>query len=125
MDNSIEKIQHKNFNFNQIQESKNDLLQPNTKKNVPICDVYALNIQNSKLSDVVLDVVIQIGTIKLKIKDLLQITPGTVLYLNKLRSEMLDILVNNILIAQGELVHYKDRYGIRIVKIIQYSSEIL
>lgn len=106
-----------NHDIHPLKESKNHLLNVDKKKKTNNLNI--LNIKNSILSEAVLDVVIQLGVIKIKIQNLLQITPGTILYLNKLNYDMLDIFINDVLIAQGELVQLKDRYGIRIIKIFK------
>jgi flagellar motor switch protein FliN/FliY len=58
------------------------------------------------------------GRTKMLINDLLQIGQGSVIELNRLAGEPLDILVNNRLIARGEVVVVNEKFGIRITDII-------
>ncbi|CAL4042059.1 Flagellar motor switch protein FliN [Buchnera aphidicola (Takecallis arundicolens)] len=119
MNKDIKDIKHDfNHDIHELETSKNKLLNVD-KKNKKISNLNILNIKNSILSEAVLDVMIQLGVMKIKIQDLLQIIPGTILYLNKLNYDILDIFINDVLIAQGELVKLKDRYGIRVIKIFK------
>ncbi|MCK9512046.1 MAG: flagellar motor switch protein FliN [Pigmentiphaga sp.] len=78
--------------------------------------------------DLILDVPVQLtvelGRTKLTIKDLLQLGQGSVVELDGLAGEPMDIFVNGYLIAQGEVVVVDDRYGIRLTDIITPSERI-
>ena len=58
------------------------------------------------------------------IQDLLALTPGGVIELDKIAGEPLDIVVNDRLIARGEAVVINDKFGIRITDIISKSERI-
>jgi len=60
---------------------------------------------------------IQVGKTKMKLKELLKLSKGTVVELNKMAGEPLDILVNDELIAKGEVVVVNGNYGIRITDV--------
>ncbi len=68
--------------------------------------------------DIPLEITVEMGRTKMLINDLLQIGQGSVIELNRLAGEPLDILVNNRLIARGEVVVVSEKFGIRITDII-------
>ena len=68
--------------------------------------------------DIPLDVTVEIGRTRMLINDLLQIGQGSVIELNRLAGEPLDILVNNKLIARGEVVVVSEKFGVRITDIV-------
>jgi len=74
------------------------------------------------LVNVPINIKIELGTLKLKIKDLLNLSTDSVLTLDKYSGEPLNILVNESIIAKGELVIVEERYGIRITDIIDNSN---
>jgi flagellar motor switch protein FliN len=68
--------------------------------------------------DIPLEVTVEMGRTKMLINDLLQIGQGSVIELNRLAGEPLDILINNKLIARGEVVVVSEKFGIRITDIV-------
>lgn len=78
--------------------------------------------------DLILDIpvkmTVQLGKTKMAIKDLLSLSQGSVVPLDGLAGEPLDILINGYLIAQGEVVVVDDKYGIRITDIITPSERM-
>jgi flagellar motor switch protein FliN len=76
------------------------------------------------LLDVPLDVSVELGRARMSIQDLLALSPGAVIELDKLAGEPLDILVNDRLIARGEAVVVNDKFGIRITDIVSRSERI-
>jgi flagellar motor switch protein FliN len=76
------------------------------------------------LLDIPLEVSVQLGRTSLPIAELMSLSPGSVIDLDKLSGEPLDILLNNKLVARGEAVVVNDRYGVRIVEIIAASDRI-
>ncbi|XBC37737.1 MAG: flagellar motor switch protein FliN [Buchnera aphidicola (Meitanaphis microgallis)] len=71
--------------------------------------------------DIPVDLTVELGKIQLKIKDLLNLSKGSILTLNKYSGEPLNILVNKFVIAKGELVIVEEKYGIRITSIVDNS----
>ena len=69
------------------------------------------------LLDVPLQVSVELGRTSLKIQELLDLGQGSVLDLNRLAGEPVDVLVNGRSVAQGEIVVSNDHYGVRIVSI--------
>lgn len=76
------------------------------------------------LLDVPLDVTVELGRTRMTIQDLLALSPGTVIELDKVAGEPLDIVVNDRLIARGEAVVINDKFGIRITDIISKAERI-
>ena len=68
--------------------------------------------------DIPLEVTVEIGRAKMLINDLLQIGQGSIIELNRLAGEPLDIYVNQKLIARGEVVIVGEKFGIRITDIV-------
>ena len=76
------------------------------------------------IMDLPLQVVVELGRTKMLINDLLQIGQGSVIELNKQVGEPLDILVNGKLVARGEVVVVRDKFGIRITDVISPIERI-
>jgi flagellar motor switch protein FliN len=70
------------------------------------------------LMDVDLPVSIELGRTKLAISDILGLGPGSVVELNKLAGEPVDLLVNNKVVAKGEVVVIDENFGLRITQLV-------
>ncbi|CQI89850.1 flagellar motor switch protein FliN [Yersinia rohdei] len=83
---------------------------------------------NSQDIDLILDIpvklTVELGRTKMTIKELLRLSQGSVVSLDGLAGEPLDILINGYLIAQGEVVVVADKYGVRITDIITPSERM-
>lgn len=74
--------------------------------------------------DIPLDVSAELGKTRLLIKDLLQLGQGSVIELNKLAGEPLEIFVNGKLVARGEAVVVNEKFGVRLTDIISPIERI-
>ncbi|HGC0191726.1 TPA: flagellar motor switch protein FliN [Escherichia coli] len=74
--------------------------------------------------DLIMDIPVELGRTRMTIKELLRLTQGSVVALDGLAGEPLDILINGYLIAQGEVVVVADKYGVRITDIITPSERM-
>ena len=78
--------------------------------------------------DVILDIPVRIsmevGSTAITIRNLLQLNQGSVIELDRLAGEPLDVLVNGTLIAHGEVVVVNDKFGIRMTDVISPSERI-
>jgi flagellar motor switch protein FliN/FliY len=84
-----------------------------------------LKVQNLDfILDIPLKVTVELGRTSVMIKDLLQLGQGSVLELDKLAGEPLEILVNGKLIAKGEVVVVNEKFGIRLVDIVSPIERI-
>jgi flagellar motor switch protein FliN/FliY len=78
--------------------------------------------------DIILDIPVQLtvelGRTKITIKNLLQLAHGSVVELDAMAGEPMDVLINGTLIAQGEVVVVNDKFGIRLTDIITPSERM-
>ena len=93
----------------------------------PLQDTGGKNEEEVNL-DVILDVPVtvsmEIGQTKLNIRNLLQLNQGSVIELDRLAGEPLDVLVNGTLIAHGEVVVVNEKFGIRLTDIISPGERV-
>ncbi len=84
-----------------------------------------LKVQNLDfILDIPLKVSVELGRTQIIVKDLLQLGQGSVLELDKLAGEPLEILVNGKLVAKGEVVVVNEKFGIRLTDIISPIERI-
>ena len=76
------------------------------------------------IMDIPVRLSVELGRTRITIKQLLELTQGSVVELDGLAGEPMDILINGYLIAQGEVVVVDDKYGIRITEIITRSERV-
>ena len=74
--------------------------------------------------DIPLEVSVELGRTKIPISDLLQLGQGSVIELAKLTGEPLEILVNQKLVARGEVVVINDKFGVRLTDIISPAERV-
>jgi flagellar motor switch protein FliN/FliY len=74
--------------------------------------------------DIPLEVSVELGRTKMLINDLLQLGQGSVIELNKLAGEPLEILVNKKLVARGEAVVVNEKFGVRLTDIISPMERV-
>ena len=67
---------------------------------------------------------IEVGRAVIKIRDLMRLTQGSVVELDRIAGEPLDLMVNNTAVAQGEVVLVNDRYGIRLTRVVPASERM-
>ena len=83
-----------------------------------------LSLDSDLLRNIPVTITVQVGRTSLPIKSLMQLTQGFVVELDRLAGEALDLLVNNTLVAQGEIVLVNERYGIRLTQIVPKSARL-
>ncbi|MGC3874876.1 flagellar motor switch protein FliN [Halomonas sp. GXIMD04776] len=76
------------------------------------------------IMDIPVKLTVELGRTRITIKQLLELAQGSVIELDGLAGEPMDILINGYLIAQGEVVVVDDKYGIRITEIITPSERV-
>ncbi|NOQ78409.1 MAG: flagellar motor switch protein FliN [Gammaproteobacteria bacterium] len=74
--------------------------------------------------DVPVDISMEIGRTKISIRNLLKLNQGSVIELDRLAGEPMDVLVNGTLIAHGEVVVVNDKFGIRLTDVISPVERI-
>jgi len=87
---------------------------------------YSTNTQNDIdfILDIPVQLTVELGRTKIAIKNLLQLAQGSVVELDGMAGEPMDVLVNGCLIAQGEVVVVNDKFGIRLTDIITPAERI-
>lgn len=71
------------------------------------------------IMDVPLEVTVELGRTRKSIKEILEFTPGTIVELDKIAGEPIDVLVNGKMVAKGEVVVIEESFGIRITDIVK------
>ena len=82
------------------------------------------SIDNDILNNIPIMISVEVGRTSLKIRDLMRLTQGSVVELDRLAGEQLDLLVNNTLVAQGEVVLVNDKYGIRLTQVVPPAERL-
>lgn len=76
------------------------------------------------MNSVSVPLVVEIGRTRMKVKDLLNIKPGSVIPFEKIVGEPMDMLVSERLMARGEVVVVNERYGIRISEVSRPDEKL-
>ena len=76
------------------------------------------------LQNIAVSITVEVGRTSMKIRDLLRLTQGSVVELDRIAGEPLDLMVNNTVVAQGEVVLVNDRYGIRLTRVVPASERM-
>jgi flagellar motor switch protein FliN len=74
--------------------------------------------------DIPLEISVELGRTKIPISDLLQLGQGSVIELAKMTGEPLEILVNQRLVARGEVVVINDKFGVRLTDVISPAERV-
>lgn len=74
--------------------------------------------------DIPVTISMEIGRTRINIRNLLQLSQGSVVELDRLAGEPMDVLVNDTLIAHGEVVVVNDKFGIRLTDVISAAERI-
>ncbi|MFC4023141.1 flagellar motor switch phosphatase FliY [Oceanobacillus longus] len=108
----------------------------NIAKSAPVQQAYFSNFEKVELNsnehrnldmllDIPLKVTVELGRTKKSIKDILDLSSGSIIELDKLAGEPVDILVNEKLVAEGEVVVIEENFGVRVTDIISLSDRIM
>lgn len=92
----------------------------------PLSKVEATTTRNDidMILDIPVQMTVELGRTKIAIRNLLQLAQGSVVELDGMAGEPMDVLVNGCLIAQGEVVVVNDKFGIRLTDIITPAERI-
>ena len=71
------------------------------------------------IMDVPLEVTVELGRTRKSIQEILDFAPGTMIELDKIAGETMDVLVNGKLVAKGEVVVIEESFGVRVKEIIK------
>jgi flagellar motor switch protein FliN/FliY len=75
------------------------------------------------LADVQVELAVEIGRVKLPLRDLLSLAPGAVLELDRAADAPVDVLVNGCLVARGEVVVIDGEFGVRVTAVVERAGE--
>ena len=88
-------------------------------------DQSEVSIDNLKvLENIEVKLTVEVGSSQLKIRDLLRLNEGSVVELDRLAGDPLDILVNGTMIAKGEVVMVGERFGVRFTEIVDPEKRV-
>jgi flagellar motor switch protein FliN/FliY len=94
----------------------------------PKLDDMAMDVVGSRnfrlLADIPVRMSVEVGSTSLRLADIMNLTEGSVVELDRQADELLDIMVNGTLVARGEVVTVNGRYGIRVVEIASTDARI-
>jgi len=82
------------------------------------------NINPEVLQNISVTLAIEVGRAQIKIKDLMRLTQGSVVELDRIAGDPLDLLVNDTVVARGEIVLVNDRYGIRLTRVVPSTERL-
>lgn len=74
--------------------------------------------------DIPMSVTVYVGSTKMAIRELLQLAQGSVIELDKLAGEPMDVMVNNKLVARGEVVVVNEKFGIRLTDVVSAAERV-
>ncbi|MBX3304500.1 MAG: flagellar motor switch protein FliN [Nitrospira sp.] len=74
--------------------------------------------------DIPMNVAVYVGSTKMAIRDLLQLAQGSVIELDKLAGEPMEVMVNNKLVARGEVVVVNEKFGIRLTDVVSAAERV-
>ncbi len=77
-----------------------------------------------RILDIPLMISAQLGNARMLVKELLQLGPGSVVELDKLAGEPLEVLVNERLVARGEVVMVNEKFGIRLTDVVSQTERV-
>jgi len=81
-------------------------------------------VQLDLIQNVTVSVSVEVGRSSLRIRDLLRLGQGSVVELDRVAGEPLDVCVNNTVIARGEVVLVNERYGIRLTQVVDPEDRV-
>jgi flagellar motor switch protein FliN/FliY len=90
----------------------------------PVAADPAAEINLDLILEVAVTLALEVGRTKIPVRELLQLAPGSILELDRLAGEPLDLLVNGVRVARGEVVVVNDRFGVRLTDVVSPRERI-
>ena len=84
----------------------------------------SIELESDLINNLPVNISVEVGRTKFKIEELMRLTQGSVVELDRLAGEPLDLRVNDVLIAQGEVVLVNEKYGIRLTQVVAKSERL-
>ncbi len=123
-DHSTSATENNNENAIEIAINEKNTTQQLDNTTQPAEEVKKIADELGLVLDIPVQMTVELGRTRMTIKDLLNLSQGSVVSLEGWVGEPLDILINGYLIAQGEVVVVSDKFGVRITDIITPSERI-
>lgn len=96
-----------------------------SSEDTPVADVVDdKQIHPDVLENIPVSLSVEVGRATIKIRDLMRLTQGSVVELDRIAGEPLNLLVNNTVVAQGEVVLVNERYGIRLTRVVPATERL-
>ena len=95
-----------------------------TQDDVAVIDKKTQKEKLESILDIPVTIAMQIGSTSINIRNLLQLNQGSVVELERVVGEPLDVMVNGTLIAHGEVIVINEKFGIRLTDVISQSERI-
>ena len=90
--------------------------------NAPVGSGQEVNL--NLILDVAVTLSLEVGRARMSVRELLQLAPGAIVELDRASSEPLDVLVNGVRIARGEVVVVNDKFGIRLTEVVSATERM-
>jgi len=130
------RLEEVNQENNRVQQAKPQRIGMNVNSDSPIqtasfseFEPVKLDQQSQRNLDMLLDiplkVTVELGRTNQTVKDILDLSPGSIVELDKLAGEPVDVLVNNKLIAKGEVVVIDENFGVRVTDIVSQKDRLM
>ena len=118
---SAEKTEKTNTEAEKPNTEKTD----NSKKTENVTAPETSTVNNLRvLENIDVKLTVEVGNTEIKIRDLLRLNEGSVVELDRLAGEPLDILANGTMIAKGEVVMVGERFGIRLTEVVDPEERV-
>ena len=88
-------------------------------------DLSSEKVENIKyILDIELDIAIELGRTRMSIKDILELTDGSIIELDRLAGEPVDVLVNGKVVAKGEVIVIDENFGVRLTSLVSPEERL-
>jgi flagellar motor switch protein FliN/FliY len=74
--------------------------------------------------EVMVTLALEVGRVRMPVRELLRLTPGSIVELSRQANEPLDLLVNGVRVARGELVVVDDKFGVRLTEVVSPAERM-
>ena len=98
----------------------------NAENDTPVAETpeAGKQIHPDVLQNIAVTLSVEVGRASIKIRDLMRLSQGSVVELDRIAGEPLNLLVNNTVVAQGEVVLVNERYGIRLTRVVPANERL-
>ena len=119
-ENNEQKVEAEELKQDDKQNQKNDDIQAKDEEKVERSSLENLRV----LENIDVKLTVEVGGAEIKLRELLRINEGSVIELERLAGDPLDILANGTIIAKGEVVMIGERFGIRFTEVVDPKERV-